>query len=70
MMIKFERDDGRFYYMSVEKDMFDDLVLLVVRGGSRNRVVHRSSVGHIETIMATIIQLSRRRLQRGYTLVQ
>lgn len=68
-MIKFERDDGRYYYMRIERDMFNDMVLFVIRGGIRHNISKRVCVGSIQAIMAKINELSVRRLQRGYTLV-
>jgi hypothetical protein len=69
-MIKFERDDGRYYYMRIERDMFDELVLVVLRGGRHHSIHNRVCSGSIHEILLTIESISRRRLKRGYTLVQ
>lgn len=69
-MIKFERSDGRYYYMSVERDLFNDLVLMVIRGGASANRRYSVCVGHVQDIMAELLRLCKRRLQRGYILVQ
>jgi hypothetical protein len=69
-MIKFEnKENGRFYYMKIEKDLFNDIVVSIIRGGrhcSVNRLIYCN-----DEISASreIRRLSRVRLQRGYTLV-
>ena len=69
-MIKFERNDGRFYYMQVEKDLFNDLVLTVIRGGRHSSVRRSACVGHVQYIMAELVKLCKRRMQRGYCLIE
>jgi hypothetical protein len=68
-MIKFEnKTNGRYYYLFFEKDLFDD-VLVVVRGvvnyRPRRRVVCH---GHHE-IHKHAKRLCKIRITRGYTLV-
>jgi len=70
-MIKFEnKENGRYYYLHVEIDIFCNTNLLVTRGGIRSnlrpRVIFSGEMGKIEEEIARI---SRIRLQRGYTLV-
>ena len=69
-MIKFEnKENGRFYYMKIEKDLFNDTVISIVRGG-RNVSVNKL-IFCIDEVSASkeVSRLSRVRLQRGYTLV-
>ena len=70
-MIKFEnQENGRYFYIQVERDLFDELCLRVVRGGRHVRgISHIVTVGSRKTIRAEIKRLSRLRLQRGYTLI-
>lgn len=69
-MIKFEnKTNGRFYYLCVEKDDDNTSRLCVFYGGRR---VHRSRVALFEdrTILQREVEkITRRRLQRGYSLV-
>jgi hypothetical protein len=70
-MIKFEnKENGRYYYLSIERDLFDDYILCVLRGGRHHRRIVRQFV-HVDNqaIQKEIQRLSRLRLQRGYTLV-
>lgn len=69
-MIKFERNDGRYYYMSVEHDLFGYPVLFVLRGGRSVCVRSCVAQGSLDDIIKKAVQLSKRRLQRGYTVVQ
>lgn len=69
-MIKFERDDGRYYYMSIEHDLFGDIVLRVLRGGRRTSLLSCVASGSMGGVIEKAIQLSKRRLQRGYIIVQ
>lgn len=69
-MIKFENKvNGRFYYMRVENDLFGHLTLHIIRGG--NHSVRTQLVGYnsAEQIDKEIARLSKRRTQRGYTLI-
>lgn len=70
-MIKFEnQSNGRYYYLSIEKDLFDDYVLCVLRGGRNHRRNVRQFINlDCKEIDKEIEKLSKRRLQRGYTLI-
>lgn len=70
-MIKFEnKNNGRYYYLIIEKDLFDDFILCVLRGGRNHRRIIRQFVhpDH-EEINREIQRITRIRLKRGYTLV-
>lgn len=70
-MIKFEnRSNGRYYYLKTEKDMLDEYVLVVVRGGYRHRVVRRVGFGSLDACQKEIERISRIRINRGYSLVE
>lgn len=69
-MIKFEnKTNGRFYYLSIQKDLLNDIVLTIIRGGSNSRVVRNICYDSMESIMKELQRLMKRRLKRGYTLV-
>ena len=65
-MIKYERADGRYYYMSEQRDMTGDTVLVVVRGGHGVRVSR--VYGFADTAMREkrIKTLAKRRESHGY----
>jgi hypothetical protein len=69
-MIKFEnKSNGRFYYLSVKKDMLNDDILHINYGGlsaSRYRTICFASLCNMQKEIARI---SKIRLQRGYSLV-
>lgn len=70
-MIKFENPvNGRYYYMVVEKDMFNEMVLRVTRGGSSVRVSISIACSDEQSISNEIERLSKKRIKRGYILVQ
>ncbi len=72
-MLKFENQtNGRFYYISIVKDMLNDCVIRIVYGGHRHRRISRER--HIacdsqRDLLSEIQRLSLRRLSRGYSLV-
>lgn len=69
-MIKFEnKDNGRYYYMSEYKDILNDWVLTIIRGGITSRVIRHYGYLCRNDLQAEIARLSKRRLQRGYKLV-
>lgn len=69
-MIKFEnKENGRFYYIKIEKDLLNDLVLRINFGGhnvTRSRVIMCDSA---EILFDEIKRLYKKRLSRGYLLV-
>jgi len=70
-MIKFEnKENGRYYYLMIERDLFDDFVLRIIRGGiyARRSICQYKALSE-DAIEKEIQRLSRIRLQRGYTLV-
>ena len=70
-MIKFENaENGRFYYLVKEKDIFNALVLTVIRGGTHSRVVRHFGFNCEISIQREIERISRQRLKRGYRLIQ
>lgn len=70
-MIKFEnKANARFFYLSVTRDMLNDTVLSVTRGGKNITVSNVVATGSPEVINEKILQITRKRLSRGYTLVQ
>lgn len=69
-MIKFEnKENGRFYYLSTARDMLNDLVLTVIRGGANARVVRHFGYSCQDTLRKEIERISRIRIKRGYQIV-
>jgi len=69
-MIKFENpENGRYYYLVKEKDILNELVLTVIRGGRNVRVVRRMGFGCESLIQKEIERISKKRIKRGYILV-
>lgn len=70
-MLKFENhSNGRYYYILVKKDILNDWVLTIIRGGSHSRVVRHFGYNCMEAINVEIERLTKRRLKRGYTLIE
>ena len=69
--IKFENNtNGRYYYISTYRDLFDAYIIHIARGGNYKRVICRRAYNSQETVEIEIKRLSRLRLQRGYTRVE
>lgn len=70
-MIKFENpNNGRFYYINIGTDMLNDMFINIVFGGRyvcRNRII---SVSYRDSLFKEIIKISKRRIKRGYILIQ
>jgi hypothetical protein len=70
-MIKFENAaNGRYYYLVVQKDIFDDWVLSVVRGSKSRHIVKHCAYKSFADIERQIAQISKIRLRRGYSLIE
>lgn len=70
-MIKFENVNTlRYFYLITHKDLFDQWVLTIIRGGRHHRVVRHFGFNCRTAIKKEIEKISKRRIQRGYTLVQ
>lgn len=69
-MLRFENHtNGRYYYISVEKDLFNELAVVVLRGGRNHRVIRTFGFCSREAIDAAIKRLCKRRIARGYILM-
>ena len=69
-MIKFENAaNGRFYYMTVQKDMIGGDVLVVVRGGRGVRVSRTYGFDSPQARDQKFKEIVQRRIRNGYTLV-
>jgi hypothetical protein len=68
-MLKFEREDGRYYYMDIARDMFRAPVLRIIRGGHRVRVERTYGFGTIHQCEKEIERLSKIRIRHGYSIV-
>jgi hypothetical protein len=69
-MIRFEnRENGRFYYMVVEQDITNKLILNIIRGGKRVRVLSSIPFDSPIVLERVIDRLSKRRIRHGYSLV-
>jgi hypothetical protein len=71
VMIKFENKlNGRFYYIQIERDLFNDLMVNIIRGGVHVTVQRYIFCGDAGSVREKVRQITERRLRRGYTLVQ
>ncbi len=70
-MIKFENySNGRYFYIKIQKDLLNDTILTIFRGGRNHHIVRHYGYNCPRIIANAIRRLSRLRLRRGYTLVQ
>lgn len=70
-MLKFENpSNGRFYYMFMMRDLFNDLNLCIFYGGRHSRFIRTIGYNCRNTIREEMERLSKRRLKRGYLLVK
>lgn len=68
-MLKFENPtNGRYYYLDVQRDLLDDCVLVIFRGGHHHNRIDRIFLPSGDALRTTINRLSKRRLARGYIL--
>jgi hypothetical protein len=69
-MLKFEnKSNGRYYYIYIQRDMLNDHVLTILRGGKNARICRNIIVSDSGCIDEKVKYLTRLRLKRGYTLV-
>jgi hypothetical protein len=69
-MIRFEnRENGRFYYMVVEQDITNKLILNIIRGGKRVRVITSILFESPFLLKIELDKRSKRRIRNGYSLV-
>jgi len=69
-MVKFENPtNGRFYYMYIEKDLFDDMALVIVRGNKHSIIIRNYDFNCRNKIMEEIVRISNIREKRGYVRV-
>ena len=69
-MIRFEnKNNGRFYYILVERDDSDKLALRIIRGGRNIRVVRSVLFDCPLSVRKEVDRLAKRRIRRGYSLV-
>jgi hypothetical protein len=70
IMLKFENaSNGRFYYMTVQKDMTGADVLVVVRGGRDMRVSRTYGFDSPQARDQKFKEIVQRRIRNGYSLV-
>jgi len=69
-MLKLEnKANGRYYYIYIQKDLFNAICLHIIRGG-RHRNVHRLLFcASILEAHKTVERLMLIRLKHGYTLI-
>jgi hypothetical protein len=69
-MLKFENhDNGRYYYLYVNRDLLNDLVLTTIRGGQHHRRVHHFGFNSKDAIIKEIDRITKVRLKHGYRMV-
>jgi hypothetical protein len=69
-MLKFENpENGRYYYVSITKDLFNDLVININFGGRFNHFSRHVFCENREILERRILEITARRRVRGYFLV-
>lgn len=69
-MMMFENHaNGRYYCLMIERDLLDDCVLVVIRGGLLARVTRRVCHGSPAECQKKMQKMCKRRISRGYSLV-
>lgn len=69
-MIKFENpNNGRFYYLTINKDMLNECVLRIVYGGKHSSRTRAILCDNRNAICNEIDRLSKKRIARGYVLI-
>lgn len=69
-MIKFEnKNNGRFYYVYVEKDLLHHFALAIHYGGVHVRRNRRIAFDDERSLRKEIERITKKRLKRGYSLV-
>lgn len=70
-MIKFFNEiNKRYYFISVQKDLFDDWVLLVYRGGGRNHLIRTYGYANRSLLDERLNEMINKRIKRGYKIIQ
>lgn len=69
-MLKFKNyTNGRYYYVRYIKDMLDDYILCISRGGRHNRCMSNQVFRSLEEVQQKLFQIKKRRLANGYDLI-
>lgn len=69
-MIKFEnKNNGRYYYLYVQKDLLNDFSLIILRGGRFSSRVHHIGFSSFIGCERAISRITKRRIKRGYEIV-
>lgn len=69
-MLKFENNQtGRYYYLITSRDLFDDVMITVIRGSKNKRVMKTNGYTCKKEAYFEIHKIIKRRLQRGYTII-
>lgn len=69
-MLKFEnKANGRYYYVIVKRDILNDLVLTIIRGSCKQRREFSRGGFNADDMQQEIKRITKRRLQRGYEII-
>ena len=71
-MYKFEHENGRFYHIYVQADLFSQHTLVIARGGvkaSRQCVIRKYGYPDEGSLQLALRRLIQRRRRHGYRLV-
>lgn len=69
-MLRFEnKTNGRYFYVMRSEDILNNLVLTIIRGGRKARVVRHYGYDCRLKIDEEIKRLTKRRIKRGYVLL-
>ncbi len=70
-MLKFEnKSNGRYYYISSSKDLFGDISIKVMRGSKSKNILKTIGCRSKKEAFHEIHKIIKRRIQRGYTLLE
>lgn len=71
-MIKLQnKSNGRFYYIRQESDLFDEKVLVVIRGGIKNNHCVRYVISNdFNNFVHKINSIIKIRIKRGYEIME
>lgn len=70
-MIKFENpENGRWYYILIQKDLVSENAVTVVRGGRDRVVVRHAGFYSRADLDIYLAMVQKRRIRNGYRLVQ
>lgn len=69
-MIKLENaENGRYYYLEITEDLFNDHTLIIHRGGNNYHTRINRVFASLDNLIGEMNRLMKVRLRRGYELI-